>query len=283
MPQKVGLAKFREAKAAEIERLRRDSLRTIGSPSGPKSLEGLGEGLKPKKAADGKPDFLASLLAGQKKRGLALIAEYKRASPSLGDIDLAITPQEAAKAYAAAEAISVLTEETYFKGSLSFVGDLAQAGRPILRKDFIFDPLQVLATAATAASAILLIVRLTPESTVLRELVELSLEFGLTPVVEIFDRADLKLAREAGAKVIQVNARDLETLIVDPAARLRLIQKFPPKVGEFWIAASGISRGQELVELRAAGFGAALIGSALMGSGSPQSALNSLVAELEGF
>jgi indole-3-glycerol phosphate synthase len=256
------LAKFRAAKAAEIARLKKNP---------------------PKPGATARPDFLGSLRAGAQKRGLGLIAEYKRASPSRGDLNLALAPEEAAAAYAAAEAVSVLTEETYFKGSLSYLGALAQNGRPVLRKDFIFDPLQVLETAATLAAAVLLIVRLTPEPSLLAELIALARAEGLVPVVEVFGPADLELARKAGAKVIQANARDLETLRVDLAGPLKLIKDYPPLGDEFWIAASGLATAQDLRERRAAGFGAALIGSALMGSGSPQGALSKLLREFEDF
>jgi indole-3-glycerol phosphate synthase len=257
------LKRFREAKEAEIARLRQN----------PPDSE--------KRGQRSSPDFLAALTKGAKKRGLAFIAEYKRASPSLGDIDLSISPHEAAKAYAAADAISVLTEETFFKGHLGFVRELAVSSLPILRKDFVFDPLQVLETAQTPAAAILLIVRLTPDLGQLTDLVTLSRAYGLLPVVEIFAPAELELARRAGAKVIQVNARDLETLALDGEGRLKLIASFPPLPGEFWIAASGLSSGQDLALCQEAGFKAALIGSKLMGSGSPQIALNKLIEDFE--
>jgi indole-3-glycerol phosphate synthase len=257
------LVKFRQAKAAEIDRLTRNPPRLEDQPAGL-----------------ARPDFLASLRQGQAQRGLALIAEYKRASPSLGDIDLALSPHSVVAAYAAAEAISVLTEETYFKGRLSFLAELAPSGQPLLRKDFIFEPAQLLETALYPASAVLLIVRLTPRLEALAGLINLALSLGLCPVVEIFDPRELALAREAGARVIQVNARDLETLKVDPLGPIQLIKKFPPQAEEFWIAASGLAKAADLARVRAAGFGAALIGSALMASGDPGAALAELIKGL---
>ena len=109
-------------------------------------------------------------------------------------------PEEAAKQYAEAGAscLSVLTEETYFKGTLGHLKRMSAPGLPLLRKDFIFDRLQVAATAATPASALLLIVRLTPDAALLRSLREQAEAHGIDAVVEIFDEADLALARESG-------------------------------------------------------------------------------------
>ncbi|MDR0549724.1 MAG: indole-3-glycerol-phosphate synthase [Deltaproteobacteria bacterium] len=255
------LARFRAAKEAEIQ-----GLKLNPPPKAPKIK---------------RPDFLAGLTKGVALRGLGLIAEYKRASPSLGDLDLSLTPKEAATAYAAAEAISVLTEATYFKGDPRFLNELAVSDKPLLRKDFIFEPLQVLETALFPASAILLIVRLTPDLALLKDLIALALDQGLAPVVEVFNQKELAIARKAEATIIQVNARDLETLTLDKAGHLRLIKKDPPQDGEFWIAASGLATAQDLAARRAAGYGAVLIGSALMGSGSPGQALTKILAELK--
>lgn len=151
-------------------------------------------------------------------------------------------PEEAAKQYAEAGAscLSVLTEETYFKGTLGYLKRMSAPGLPLLRKDFIFDRLQVAATAATPASALLLIVRLTPDAALLRSLREQAEAHGIDAVVEIFDEADLALARESGARIIQVNARDLDTLQVDRSACLRLAERFHQAGdNEAWIAASG--------------------------------------------
>jgi indole-3-glycerol phosphate synthase len=126
----------------------------------------------------------------------------------------------------------------------------------------------------------LLIVRLTPDLALLTDLIGEALSFNLTPVVEVFAPADLELARAAQAKVVQVNARDLETLALDPGAHLKLIASDPPLADEFWIAASGLATAQDLVARRAAGFGAVLIGSALMGQSDPKRALNNLLVAL---
>ena len=216
----TGLERFIKAKEGEIaalERLIRDERACCeGGP------------LCPWKGR--RPSFRAALEAGGKgKAALAVIAEYKKASPSRGVICETLDVEEVAWQYAqnGASAISILTEEQYFHGDIGF---LPRAGKvepsiPLLRKDFIFHPLQVTSTLATPASALLLIVRLTPEASVLRSLREQAEAGGMDAVVEVFDEADLRLARESGAHIIQVNARDLATLKVDREACLRLIRE----------------------------------------------------------
>jgi indole-3-glycerol phosphate synthase len=130
------------------------------------------------------------------------------------------------------------------------------------------------------ASAVLLIVRLTPEAGLLKELIFLASSFGLRAVVEIFEPDELKLARQAGAEIIQVNSRDLKTLKVDLDRPAEIIKKYPPLDNEFWIAASGLSKPAELVRVRDLGFGAVLVGTALMKSGQPREALRKLTQDM---
>ena len=258
------LEKFRTAKQPEIQALRQ--LEYINMLPHPLRIE--------------RPSFLDALRAP----GGALphvIAEFKRASPSRGDILLDFPPEEAAKQYAEAGAacLSVLTEETYFKGTLGYLKRMSAPGLPLLRKDFIFDPLQVTATAATPASALLLIVRLTPDAALLRSLREQAESHGIDAVVEIFDEADLALARESGAKIIQVNARDLDTLQVDRAACLRIAERHHEAGdNEVWIAASGMSAPDHLRQAAGVGYQAALVGTSLMDGGAPGPALKGLLA-----
>ena len=262
----TGLERFVEAKRGEIA-----------------SLERMGaEELRPWRGT--RPSFRRALERGG-VGPLAVVAEYKRASPSRGVICETLEPEDVAIQYAkaGASAISVLTEERYFHGSLAYVSRMAEtlAGEgisvPLLRKDFIFHPLQVAAALATPASALLLIVRLTPDARVLRDLREAAEAGGVEAVVEVFDERDLALARESGARIIQVNARDLVTLRVDRNACLTLAEKRPPKEGELWIAASGMSRRVDLEEAARRGFRAALMGSALMEGGRPGEALRALL------
>ena len=207
---------------------------------------------------------------------ISIIAEYKRASPSRGVINAHITPAEIARLYTegGAQAISVLTEKKYFGGELAFLHEIAQHTHlPLLRKDFIFDELQVRDTATTPASALLLIVALTPDVEQLRDLRVLAESFGIEAVVEIFNEAELAIAREAGSRIIQVNNRNLETLAMDMSTTLRLIRQRLPN--ERWIAASGIDSHEALTRLK--GYDAALIGSALMAHADPRQALADLI------
>ena len=267
----TGLERFMEAKRQEVEELERQGTENLRPWSGER------------------PSF-SRALAGGGAGPLAVIAEYKRASPSRGVICESLEPEEVALQYrnAGAGAVSVLTEERWFHGHLSYLSRMAEAmgeGKkarlPLLRKDFLFHPAQVAATLATPASALLLIVRLTPSARTLRDLRERAEEGGVEAVVEVFDEKDLALARESGARVIQVNARDLASLKVDRRACLRLIEQHPPKAGELWIAASGMSCRADLEEAARRGFSAALVGSALMEGGRPGEALAALLGARE--
>ncbi|MDR1657574.1 MAG: indole-3-glycerol-phosphate synthase [Deltaproteobacteria bacterium] len=260
---KPGFQKFVTAKMKEIRRLE------VTGPPPP---------FKGRRA-----DFTKALLAGAAARGLAIIAEYKRASPSKGDIDTAFSPQEAAGAFAGADVISVLTEKSYFKGELSFIGQLAVSQKPILRKDFIFHTLQIEETASTLSAAVLLIVGLLNDPDELTEFIMLSEERTLTPVVEVFDEHELEIARQAGAKVIQVNSRDFSSLTVDPDRALKLIAKCPPEPQEIWISASGLSSPVELRTMAEAGYTAVLVGTFLMSSDDKAAALDRLIEGLLSF
>ena len=264
------LERFHQAKQAEVAALRLAAER----------------GTLPEPLTSPRPDFAAALSLPASGAPLAVVAEYKRASPSRGVIREDLDVEEVVRQYAAAgadaDALSILTEEIWFHGRLDFLTRAAAPGLypaaplPLLRKDFIFDSLQGRATAATPASALLLIVRLTPEARLLRQLREEAEGFGLHAVVEIFDAADLRLARESGARIIQVNARDLQTFAVDRAACLSLARSCPPENGEIWVAASGISHAEHLVQAAEAGYQAALVGTALMEKGKPGAALAAL-------
>lgn len=255
------LERFRQAKQKEITALKTGSM--------------------PCPVREGhRPSFAAALEA---RRGLpAVIAEYKRASPSRGKICESVSVEKAAREYLdnGAAALSILTEEDWFKGSLDFMAKAyaATSGKiPILRKDFIFDPLQIRATAATPASAVLLIVRLISDNALLKNLMAEAATYNLECVVEIFDKTDLEQARECGAGIIQVNARDLDTLRVDRNACLNLVKNNPPLKNEKWIAASGMDNTRHLLEAGHAGFDAVLVGTSLMTGGKPGNALRNLL------
>ena len=253
------LERFRRAKAAEIAVLENLAAR----------------GAMPSPLPGRRPPFI-EMLKARSCLPLAVIAEYKRASPSEGDINPDATPEEVAAAYAkaGAGALSVLTEREYFKGDLAYLARMAGPGLPLLRKDFIFHPLQVEQSAATPASAILLIARMLTDDA-LRELSHRCADLGLTSVTEVFDEQDLARARAAGASVIQVNNRDLENLRVDTELSHRLVAD--KDNGEFWITASGIRAHGDLIAAAALGFDAALIGTSLMRCDKPGEALAALL------
>jgi len=264
---------FKHAKRLEIKALSR--LAESGRFPGPLAVK--------------RPDFSLSLRRAARAKGLAVIAEYKRASPSMGDIALNIEPGQAARAYslAGAAAMSVLTEKSKFKGRLGFLqqawnGGAGEAGLPLLRKDFIFDRLQARVTAATPASALLLIVGLTPDAKTLCELRLEAENFGLQSVVEVTNEQELELARESGAKIIQVNARDFHDLSVDLSRSLNLGRREAGAGNELWIAASGFTRPEELLEAKEAGYTAVLIGTSLMRGGDLTASLARLRAGLTG-
>ncbi len=254
------LEKFRRAKAPEVKALHRAR----------------NEGTLPAPYSGVRPPFGPAIRADEK--GIKIIAEYKRASPSKGDINLGLSPAEVASMYASggASAISVLTERKYFKGDPAYLEEILSCGLPMLRKDFLVDPLQVVETAATPASALLVIVRMFADDSLLREMIESSYKAGLDPVVEVFDQIDLDRAKAAGARIIQVNNRDLDTLGIDMGRSLELISR---KSGEeIWICASGINEPQDCARMADAGYDAVLVGTSIMASPDPKSKLEALVA-----
>lgn len=215
---------------------------------------------------------------------LPIIAEYKKASPSRGIICNTLQVEDVAKQYVnnGASALSILTEEIYFKGELAYLERAKSASHllkstPLLRKDFIFDAFQVYATASTPASALLLIVRLTPNVKDLRFLREEAQKYNIQAVVEVFNEEELSMARESGATIIQVNARDLQSFQVDTKACLDLATQHAPKNNELWIAASGIHTRSQIRDAKNAGYHAVLVGSALMEHGTPGESLARLM------
>ena len=215
---------------------------------------------------DSRPGFSRAL--SSKSPG-AIIAEYKRASPSRGEINLCLSPEEVGSMYqqGGAAAISVLTEEVYFKSKLDYLFDFQKSGLPLLRKDFILDRLQVEETATTPASALLLITRLFSQASALADCVDYTQELGMEPVVEIFDPQDLDMARRSGARIIQVNNRDLQTLQVDANISKTLIQE--KDSCETWICASGLNNAEEKEVMGSLGYDACLIGTSIMASSDP--------------
>lgn len=202
--------------------------------------------------------------------GLSLIAEFKRRSPSKGDISAGADVATQVRAYerGGAAALSVLTDGPHFGGSLEDLrAARAACGMPIIRKDFIVDPYQLYEAAVNGADAVLLIVRAL-EDEQLRALHEEARSIDLDVLVEVHDGEELERALEAGAEVIGINNRDLDEQRVDIATTFELLPDVP--AGKTVVAESGISGRSELEELDRVGVDAVLIGGALMEAEDPE-------------
>jgi indole-3-glycerol phosphate synthase len=212
-------------------------------------------------------------------KGFAVIAELKKASPSKGAIRGTFPVARLARELEAAGAValSVLTEEEFFQGSLANLQEASAAtSLPCLRKDFIVDELQVVEARAHGADAVLLIVAALDDST-LRHLCSTARELSLDVLCEVHDELELERGLRADCNIIGVNSRDLKTFHVDPAVPVRLAPLIPANV--LRLAESGLSSGVEVRRLREAGYQAFLIGESLMRAESPGEALRNLIAE----
>jgi len=210
--------------------------------------------------------------------GFAVIAECKRRSPSRGILRPEYDPAAIARGYErhGAAAISVLTEPTFFDGSLEQLARVRQAvAVPILRKDFIVDRYQLLEARLAGADAVLLIVAALGEDT-LRSLLAEARALQLDALVEVHDERELDRAVAAGADTIGVNNRDLRTLTVDMGTSHRLAARMPDHV--LAVAESGLRSGDDLRALRDAGYRAFLVGERLMTAREPGVALGALLA-----
>jgi indole-3-glycerol phosphate synthase len=197
-----------------------------------------------------------------------IIAEIKRASPSKGIISDEMDVADTARMYAngRAAAISVLTEETFFKGSLDDLSTArAATDLPILRKDFTIDAFQIYEAAAAGADAVLLITAALSSET-LTEFQSLAHDLGLDALVEVHTFEELETARDIGADLIGVNNRDLHSFDVSLDVSRELIKRRPPNA--LMIAESGISSRSEIDELRTLGFNGFLVGESLMRAAS---------------
>lgn len=209
--------------------------------------------------------------------GINIIAEFKRASPSKGLINDASDPAAIARRYrdGGAAAISVLTEEDHFQGSLEDLSSVREAvDLPLLRKDFIFDTFQVYEAAAAGADAILLIAAMLSNAQIsdLESFAED--EFGMDALIEVHSREELERFANSGAKLIGVNNRDLHTFNVSLDVSRELIKYVP--TGSLMVAESGISTRSDISDLHYLGFAGFLIGETLMKSGDPEAELRSL-------
>jgi indole-3-glycerol phosphate synthase len=226
-------------------------------------------------AAGGDPqrDFRAAL----RQAGVSIIAEIKRRSPSGGELRPGASARDLAQSYAAhgAAALSVLTDARFFGGTAADLQTARSAcSLPVLRKDFLVDEYQIFEARALGADAILLIVRALSAAD-LRTFLRLADDLGLHALVETHNAEEVQAALDAGARIVGVNNRDLDTLVTDPLLAPRLRSMVPPEC--VFVAESGISRPEQIACLAAANVDAVLIGEALVRAEDPGTMLEQLV------
>ena len=210
-----------------------------------------------------------------------IVAEIKHRSPSKGVIREEFDPVAIASSYekAGAAALSVLTEEDFFGGSLAHLRAVRErVGLPLLRKDFHFDEYQLHEALAAGADAVLLIVAIL-EDELLTDLITLAYELKLDALVEVHNAAEMERAVESGARLIGVNNRDLRTFDVDLKTSVDLASVAPRDA--ILVSESGIHNGQDINRLKRAGYNAFLVGEHFMRAADPGDALKQLVASAE--
>lgn len=240
------LDKIIDNKIIEVEATKRDILLS--------TVRDLAEQVLPAK------DFVGAL----RKDTVALIAEVKKASPSKGILIENFDPLALARTYAenGASAISVLTDENFFQGKLTYLKEISQTIEiPTLRKDFIIDPYQVYEARMSGASAVLLIVSVLDDSQ-LADLHSLINELGMSALVEVHNEEELERAMKVSAPLIGVNNRDLKTFDVDLSTTERLANLMPDTVT--LIAESGIKSGADVDRMGAMGAHAVLVGEGIV-------------------
>ena len=207
-------------------------------------------------------DFTGSL---KRRDGIALISEVKRASPSQGDINAVMDPLTQAKSYVkgGADAISVLTDTSFFKGTFDDLKQIAdEVNVPVLNKDFIIDKRQINRAYNHGADIVLLIVTIL-EDEVLQDLYNYATELGLNIIVEVHDEDELKRALKISPKIIGINNRNLKTFTVDIGNSDRLLKKYGTN-DIYFIAESGIHTGADAGRMKQAGASGMLVGESLM-------------------
>jgi indole-3-glycerol phosphate synthase len=227
---------------------------------------------------DARPHALMNALADGSR--LNVIAEVKRASPSKGIIRAEINPEDVALAYEAggACAVSVLTEEDRFRGSLEDLRRVRRAVRlPVLRKDFIFDEYQLYEAASAGADALLLIVAALDDQSLARLRRITEEELGMDALVEVHTREELERALSAGAKLVGVNNRNLHTFEVSMKVSVELASLAPRSTT--MVSESGLRTRADLLALHALGYRGFLIGETLMRAEEPEQALRELLED----
>lgn len=260
--------------STHLDRLVASALQDMAARAGKATLADV----RAKALARQEPRPFAAALIAARTRGVAVIAEVKRSSPSKGAIAPGLDPGKLAAAYerGGAACLSVLTDRVHFGGSLD---DLKSARRacalPVLRKDFLVTPYQLYEARAHGADAVLLIVAALPQP-LLEELAGLARELRLTVLMEVHDEEEVSIARTCAPDLLGINARNLKTLAVDPGtfARLEpLARGLAPLVAE-----SGVKSQDDVRRYRSEGADALLVGEALSAALDPEAATRALVS-----
>lgn len=231
--------------------------------------------LRARPAPEGRPSLRAALL----RPGLSLIAEVKRASPSKGPLRMDLDVADLVRRYeaAGAAAVSVLTEEDHFRGSLDDLAAAVAATRlPVLRKDFIVDEYQLHEARVYGASAVLLIAAILSHGELVA-LAETARRLGLDVLVEVHDESELLQALAVDDAVIGINNRDLHSFAVSLETTFRLVSLVPPE--RLVVSESGIRTRADCLRLRAAGVDGLLVGEVLVRSDDPGATLRALTAD----
>mgnify|MGYP000892609517 FL=1 len=218
----------------------------------------------------------------EKEKRLQVIAEVKKASPVKGVLGTFSDPGQLAGLYeeAGAAAVSVITDREFFQGGKDYVkAVLASTSRPVLRKDFILDEIQLLETCQLGAQMILLIAALHNYGSLL-SLCEKARSLGLEPLLEIHEDDELDLIKDLPVRLVGVNNRDLKTFKVDLNTSLRLVERLDESL--FKISESGIKTGKDVAALKAGGFQEVLVGEALVTAPRPGDKLKELLTYAEG-
>ncbi len=220
-------------------------------------------------------DFLGAL----KIPGIRIIAEIKKASPSAGVICKKFDPVKIAQQYeeGGAACLSVLTDEHFFQGHLSYLQKIKQkVSLPLLRKDFTLEDYHLYEARGAGADAVLLIVRIL-EDAQLKDYADLAQELGMTPLFEVHEDVELERAKKTGARLVGINNRNLDTFQVSLETSVSLAKKVSQ--GILLVAESGISTAKEILRLQTSGISAFLIGESLMKLPHPGKGLKELIQD----
>lgn len=213
-----------------------------------------------------------------RSESIRLIAEVKKASPSKGLLCPNFNPVILSKLYekAGAAAISVLTDDKFFQGSLTYLKQVKEHTQttPVLRKDFIIDPYQLLEARVWGADAVLLIVAALSKD-IFSYLLKEAISLGLEPLVEVHNRPELEVALEMGAKMIGINNRDLKTFTVNLETTYQLLEFIPKEITV--VSESGIRNRSDIESLAKAGVNAVLVGESIVTAADPEQQIRRLL------